>query len=211
MAELAEAYPQQVRVWDFRAALNDESTQGQMLRWIGVAEPVLAVGEVTHASSPAPVPAELQPEPEPTKHLIATGVSWWQELELEEMRQDLNADRQLTSGNDVAAAGHTAPDRVEQGLVSVSTTAMDVLSGTGAASGVAVGALDSCLPCKTPARDRFQCYSDAVAWDRWHTEKPLRIVDYQLGFPIVIEEPNGYPAPPPVRFACSCTVLSYHR
>ena len=54
VAELAEAYPQQVRVWDFREVLNDETTQERMLRWLGVTEPVLAVGEVTHASSPAP-------------------------------------------------------------------------------------------------------------------------------------------------------------
>eukprot|EP01043_Picozoa_sp_COSAG02_P083190 COSAG02_NODE_21258_length_796_cov_0.967001_1_plen_50_part_10 len=30
VAALVEAHPQQVRVWDFRAALNDESTQEQM-------------------------------------------------------------------------------------------------------------------------------------------------------------------------------------
>ena len=195
MAKLATEYPQQVKVWDFRAVLNDEKTQEQMLRWLGVTEPVLVVGEVTHASSPTQVPApalgpEPEPEREPAHHLDATGVHrWWQELELEEIRQDLQAEQQSKCGDgDNAAVVDTAPDQLEMSTVaSIATISNDTAV-----------AHDSCVPCGTPARDRFQCYSDAVAWDRWHTEKPLRIVDYELGFPVVIEEADGYPDPPPV-------------
>ena len=202
MAALAKEYPQQVKVWDFRAVLNDEHTQEQMLRWLGVTEPVLVVGEVTHASSPTQVPAlEPEPESEPARHLDATDVHrWWQELELEEIRQDLQAEHQSKcGGGDNAAVVETAPDQLE-----VSTAA-----SSAAISNDNAVAHDSCVPCSTPARDRFHCYSDAVAWDRWHTEKPLRIVDYELGFPVVIKEADGYPVPPPVRLASRFTWLSH--
>ena len=57
MSSLLKSHPSQVRAWDFRAALNDAAVQEEMLRWVGVAEPVLVVGEVTHASQPLPEPS----------------------------------------------------------------------------------------------------------------------------------------------------------
>lgn len=168
----------------------------------------LYVGEVPSAGrigpgSPALPPAEMQPEPEPEQHLNDIKARWWQELELEEIRQDLCAAEQQPTGDntsEVSMICQPAADQVgEVGLAPSSTSATTAaLGGAATASQGIDGSPIVCLSCRTPAQDRFQSYSDAVAWDRWHTEKPLRIVDYELGFPVVIEEPNGYPRPPPV-------------
>ena len=57
--------------------------------------------------------------------------------------------------------------------------------------------VETCAPCGAPPRDCHQCYADGTAFERWHTKPPLRIVDYALGFPVVLEEADGYPMPPP--------------
>lgn len=201
ISKLANVYPQQVRIWDFRAVLNDEKVQKQMLHWVGVTEPVLVVGEVTHASSPSPAAAALEVKPEPSQQLESSNTRWWQELELEEMRQDLRSELQLEDDKDEAESTivHNVSDQFDQDPI-CETTLPAIATATGVGTVARTShACGPCLLCKTPARDSYQCYSSALAWDRWHTEKPLRIVDYELGFPVVVKEASGYPTPPPVR------------
>ena len=208
VAELVAAHPEQVRAWDFRAVLNDATAQEEMLRWIGVTEPVLVLGEVTHASKPEPEPEpepeqepEPEPEPEPELEAQSTG-GWWKELELEEMRQDLAAARQLRHDQteQLASGGPyaTTDTKTENGTEEETENKAQKEPDEGGQAG--------CLPGKAPPSDRHQHYADTLAWERWYTEAPLRVVNYSLGFPVVVEEPDGYPKPP----AGSCVAIAQH-
>ena len=131
----------------------------------------------------------------------ATG-GWWKELELEEMRQDLAAARQLRHDQteQLASGGPyaTADTKTENGTEEETENKAQKEPDEGGQAG--------CLPGKAPPSDRHQHYADTLAWERWYTEAPLRVVNYSLGFPVVVEEPDGYPKPP----AGSCVAIAQH-
>ena len=151
--ELLKAHPTRVRRYSHFSVLNHAATQEEMLRWLGVTEPILELGVVHNRSSAtAPLQREQallsrtgkysgpEPEPEPEPEPQAGT------RQADEEDEDEDAVRHQTQEEscDLQQSTHHTQSKV--------TTA------------------DACA---------YQHYSSPEAWERWHTKAPLRHVDYR--------------------------------